>query len=84
MYIISMIDDGFLQLSTYTTNKDNVMEVVVRWYNANYSPSNDEGYIAVEQVNNEGETAERVIQVNLDEEPEEVESYLVEQYKHLD
>lgn len=71
-----MIDDGFLQLSTFATKKENVLEVVNRWHQANYSAHNDEGYIAVEVANKEGETAERIIQVNLDEDPEEVEDYL--------
>lgn len=84
MYLISMIVEGALLSSTYATDKDGVMEVVKRWYKSNYSPSNDEGYIAVEEAKNERETAERVIQVDLDEEPEEVEAYLDEKYKHLD
>ncbi|MCK2000578.1 hypothetical protein MZM54_04105 [[Brevibacterium] frigoritolerans] len=84
MYLISMIDDEALQLSTYTSNKEGVMEVVKRWHKANYSQSNDEGYIAVEEAINEGEDAERVFQVDLDDEPEEVESYLDEIYIKLD
>ena len=70
MYIIGMIDEGFLKLSTFTTNKEAALEVVERWHRANWSETNDEGYIAVEVSPKEGETAERVYQVDLDDEPD--------------
>lgn len=75
MYIIALVDEGFLQLSTCVSSEEKMKEIVRKWFNSNHSYSNDEGYVAVEYSEKEGETAERMFQVNLDEEPEEFESY---------
>lgn len=69
MYIITLIDEGFLERSTFAKTEAKMLEIVEKWHGANYSERNDEGYIAVETVDEEGEIAKRQFQIDLDQEP---------------
>ena len=83
MYIIVLIDEGSLRASAFTPSKEKMIQVVESWYNEHSSSSNDEGYIAVEIAAGEGEMAERVLQINLDEDPLEARIYLEDKYSEL-
>lgn len=76
MYIVTLINGGVLQSSSFSAEKETVLKVVRQWYSDSYPTAMGDGYIAVEVARAPGETAKRILQVDLDEEPEDLELYL--------